>query len=184
MSALPTKISALCYKSVSPSIQHIPYTIRTRERHVYIRAQKQVYWIYMNATGCFVSPLLPIFFPLCQLPFRLTFSSILVIWYTNRFNNQKPYILPRLYLCVFYLSQNKQRQRPTSHKLLGFYKQHEKCFYFNCCLSVHVDNYTIIVPTKCTSFLLKAQDISICTFCLCILSPYTFQSTRAETCRG
>jgi hypothetical protein len=24
--------------------------------------------------------------------------------------------------------------------------------YFNCCLSVHVDNYTIIVPTKCTSF--------------------------------
>jgi hypothetical protein len=25
-------------------------------------------------------------------------------------------------------------------------------FFFNCCLSVHVDNYTIIVPTKCTSF--------------------------------
>jgi hypothetical protein len=23
---------------------------------------------------------------------------------------------------------------------------------FKCCLSVHVDNYTIIVPTKCTSF--------------------------------
>jgi hypothetical protein len=35
--------------------------------------------------------------------------------------------------------------------------------YFDCCLSVHVDNYTIIVPTKCTS-LLKAQDITICTF--------------------
>jgi hypothetical protein len=34
---------------------------------------------------------------------------------------------------------------------------------FNCCLSVHVDNYTITVPTKCTS-LLKAQDITICTF--------------------
>jgi hypothetical protein len=34
---------------------------------------------------------------------------------------------------------------------------------FNRCLSVHVDNYTIIVPTKCTS-LLKAQDITICTF--------------------
>jgi hypothetical protein len=34
---------------------------------------------------------------------------------------------------------------------------------FNCCLSVHVDNYTIIVPTKCTS-LLKAQYITICTF--------------------
>jgi hypothetical protein len=25
-------------------------------------------------------------------------------------------------------------------------------YNFNCCLSVHVDNYTIIVPTKCTSF--------------------------------
>jgi hypothetical protein len=36
-------------------------------------------------------------------------------------------------------------------------------FFFNCCLSVHVDNYTIIVPTKCTS-LLKAQVITICTF--------------------
>jgi hypothetical protein len=37
---------------------------------------------------------------------------------------------------------------------------------------------TIIVPTKCTS-LLKAQDITICTFCLCILSPYMFQPTWA-----
>jgi hypothetical protein len=34
---------------------------------------------------------------------------------------------------------------------------------FNCCLSVHVDNHAIIVPTKCT-ILLKAQDITICTF--------------------
>jgi hypothetical protein len=24
--------------------------------------------------------------------------------------------------------------------------------FFKCCFSVHVDNYTIIVPTKCTSF--------------------------------
>jgi hypothetical protein len=36
--------------------------------------------------------------------------------------------------------------------------------YFNC-LSVHVDNHTITIPTKCTSFLLlKAQDITICAF--------------------
>jgi hypothetical protein len=41
--------------------------------------------------------------------------------------------------------------------------------FFNCCLSVHVDNYTIIVPTKCIS-LLKAQDITICTF----LSLYSY----------
>jgi hypothetical protein len=34
---------------------------------------------------------------------------------------------------------------------------------FNCCLSVHVDNYTITVPTKYTN-LLKAQVITICTF--------------------
>jgi hypothetical protein len=38
---------------------------------------------------------------------------------------------------------------------------------FNCCLSVHVDNYTIIIPTKCTrSLLLKSQDITICNFVL------------------
>jgi hypothetical protein len=28
-------------------------------------------------------------------------------------------------------------------------------------------------------FLLKAQDITICTFCLCILSPYMFQPAWA-----
>jgi hypothetical protein len=53
-------------------------------------------------------------------------------------------------------------------------------FDFNCCLSAHVDNYTIIVPTKCTSFLLlKAQNIEICAFCLCILTPYMFQPAWA-----
>jgi hypothetical protein len=41
-------------------------------------------------------------------------------------------------------------------------------------------NYTIIVPTKCTGFLLlKAQNITICAFCLCILSPYMFQPAWA-----
>jgi hypothetical protein len=41
---------------------------------------------------------------------------------------------------------------------------------------VNHNSYTIIIPTKCTSFLLlKAQDITICTFCLCILSPCMFQ---------
>jgi hypothetical protein len=53
-----------------------------------------------------------------------------------------------------------------------------KIVNFNCCLSVHVDNYTIIVP-KNALVLLKAQDIAICTFCLCILSPYMFQPTWA-----
>jgi hypothetical protein len=35
-------------------------------------------------------------------------------------------------------------------KVIGTLK-YEK-FDFNCCLFVHIDNYTIIVPTKCTSF--------------------------------
>jgi len=38
----------------------------------------------------------------------LTFYSLLVTWYTNRFNIQEFYALPTLYLCVLYLSQNKQ----------------------------------------------------------------------------
>jgi hypothetical protein len=46
--------------------------------------------------------------------------------------------------------------------------------FFNCCLSVHVDNYTIIIPTKCTRFLLlKSQDITICNFA-CIFVPTCF----------
>jgi hypothetical protein len=48
-------------------------------------------------------------------------------------------------------------------------------YYFNCCLSEHVDNYTIIIPTKCTrSLLLKSQDITICNFVLHFW-PYMFQ---------
>jgi hypothetical protein len=45
---------------------------------------------------------------------------------------------------------------------------------FNCCPSVHVDNHTIITPTKCTLLLLKAQDITICTLCL-LFCPNMFQ---------
>jgi hypothetical protein len=47
--------------------------------------------------------------------------------------------------------------------------------FFNCCLSVHIDNYTIIIPTKCTRcLLLKAQDITICTFLSGIFAPTCF----------
>jgi hypothetical protein len=47
--------------------------------------------------------------------------------------------------------------------------------YFNCCLSMHVDNYTIIIPTKCPRFLLlKSQNITICNFVL-YFCPYMFQ---------
>jgi hypothetical protein len=53
---------------------------------------------------------------------------------------------------------------------------------FNCCLSVRVDNYTIIVPTKCTS-LLKAQDITICTFVFVFLAPTSF-SPRGPSSGG
>jgi len=38
----------------------------------------------------------------------LTFCSLLVTWGTNRFNIQQLYVLPTLYFCVLYLSENKQ----------------------------------------------------------------------------
>ena len=44
----------------------------------------------------------------------------------HQFNIQQLYALPTLYLCVLYLSQNKQRLVPQ-HKLIGFYNQDEKC---------------------------------------------------------
>jgi hypothetical protein len=54
---------------------------------------------------------------------------------------------------------------------------------FNCCLSVHVDNYTIITPTKCTRFLLlKSQDITICNFVLHFLPLHV--STRVGHLQG
>jgi hypothetical protein len=48
---------------------------------------------------------------------------------------------------------------------------------------VLVDNYTIFIPTKCTRFLLlKAQDITICTFLSCILPLHV--STRVGHPQG
>jgi len=47
----------------------------------------------------------------------------------HQFNIQQLYALPTLYLCVLYLSQNKQRLVPLNvqHKLIGFYNRDEKC---------------------------------------------------------
>jgi hypothetical protein len=53
---------------------------------------------------------------------------------------------------------------------------------FNCCPSVHVDNHTIITPTKCTLLLLKAPDITICTLCHYILPLHV--SVRVDHLQG
>ena len=46
----------------------------------------------------------------------------------QQFNIQQQFnILPTLYLCVLYLSENKQRLVPLQHKLIGFYNRDEKC---------------------------------------------------------
>ena len=47
----------------------------------------------------------------------------------QQFNIQQlQYALPTLYLCVLYLSENKQRLVPLKqHKLIGFYNRDEKC---------------------------------------------------------
>jgi len=41
-------------------------------------------------------------------------QSLLVTWCTNQFNIQQLYALPTLYLCVLYLSENKQRLVPLT----------------------------------------------------------------------
>jgi hypothetical protein len=46
--------------------------------------------------------------------FCLTFYSLLLTWCTNKFNIQQLYALPTLYLCVLYLSENKQRLVPLT----------------------------------------------------------------------
>ena len=43
------------------------------------------------------------------------------------FNIKQLYVLPTLYLCVLYLSENKQRLVPLQHNLIGFYNRDEKC---------------------------------------------------------
>jgi len=47
----------------------------------------------------------------------------------HQFYIQQLYAVPTLYsyLCVLYLSENKQRLVPLLHTLIGFYNRVEKC---------------------------------------------------------
>ena len=45
----------------------------------------------------------------------------------QQFNIQQLYVLPTPYLCVLYLSENKQRLVPLTAKLNSFYSQDERC---------------------------------------------------------
>ena len=45
---------------------------------------------------------------------ELSFNLLKPTWYTDRFNIQQLYALPTLYLCVLYLSENKQRLVPLT----------------------------------------------------------------------
>jgi len=44
----------------------------------------------------------------------------------QQFNIQQLYVLPTLYLCVLYLSENRDLCH-LQHKLIGFYNRDEKC---------------------------------------------------------
>ena len=66
------------------------------------------------------------------------FESLVIIYQINllkptghvmhqQFNIPQLYVLPTLYLCVLYLSDNKQRLVPLTAKLIGFYNRDEKC---------------------------------------------------------
>ena len=45
----------------------------------------------------------------------------------EQFNIQQLYVLPTLYLCVLYLSENKQRLVPLTAYTDWFYNRDEKC---------------------------------------------------------
>ena len=44
----------------------------------------------------------------------------------QQFNSQQMYVLPTLYLCVLYLSENSDVCH-LHHKLIGFHNRDEKC---------------------------------------------------------
>jgi hypothetical protein len=56
----------------------------------------------------------------------LTFSSLLVTWWTNRFNIQQLYILPTLYVICIYFGTNSDLCH-LHHILIDCYNREEKC---------------------------------------------------------
>jgi hypothetical protein len=49
------------------------------------------------------------------------------VMHHHQFNFQQLYFLPTLYLCVLYLSEKNSDLCHLQHKMIGFYKQDEKC---------------------------------------------------------
>ena len=58
--------------------------------------------------------------------FYLTFLKSTGHVMHQQFNIQQLYVLPTLYLCVLYLSENSDLCH-LQYKLIGFYNQGEKC---------------------------------------------------------
>ena len=68
---------------------------------------------------------------LLQIPTAVSISDINLLKPTGyvmhqQFNIQQLYVLPTLYLCVLYLSENSDLCH-LQHKLFGFYNQDEMC---------------------------------------------------------
>jgi hypothetical protein len=66
-----------------------------------------------------------------------------------------PFVIsPLTYICNAVLSTGvfPDRLKYALVKLIFKKGNKQEISNFKCCPSVHVDNYTIIVPTKCTSF--------------------------------
>jgi hypothetical protein len=65
-------------------------------------------------------------------------------------------------------------QRGAMISFLHFTRNNKKNF-FDCCCSVHVDKYTIKVPTKCTCFIIISQKLHFRTYVFEFLDPYMFR---------
>ena len=83
----------------------------------------------------------------------------------HQFSIQQLYALPTLYLCVLYLSENKQRLVPLQHKLIGFYNRDEKCLQRG---TDWVFKWSLLV-TWCTNRFNIQQLYALPTLYLCVL---------------
>ena len=87
----------------------------------------------------------------------------------QQFNTQQLYALPTLYLCVLYLSENKQRLVQLNHKLTGFYNWIEKCLLHGTNWVIKLNSMSFVFKSLIyTIFLRTVQEFRHNTSSICM----------------
>ena len=99
----------------------------------------------------------------------------------QQFNIQQLYVLPTLYFCVFYLSENKKRLVPLKHKQIRFYNRDEKCLLRGTNWVFKYSIFPFIFKGLIKHCTMKAF-VKVAVYISCLPCPYHGPSGQSPAC--